>query len=154
MAKKQKSPIEILLEDIQTNQALLKEKELLLQQTRDEKKEISDLLKGFRKDISTLYKYVSDAEREKIDSLGFGPSTSSTGLNHIAQFALDVINEKKKISNGDLYSAYIDSLTQEEEPLTYTIFNVKIRSIFNTGQVTKQKNEDGKDTRDDVIQLL
>lgn len=154
MAKKQKSPIQVLIENITADQKQLKIKDELLTKAKNEKKEISDRLKDYKKDIQTLYKYVSDDERAQLEELGYGPNSSNSGLNAIAQFALDTITEKKKLTNGELYNEYLDAIPENSEALTYSLFNVKIRSVFNTGLVVKQKAEDGKDTRDDLIILL
>ena len=153
MAKKQTSPIQVLIENIKADQKLLTIKDELLTTARNEKKEISTRLKGFKADVNVLFKYLSKEEQIQIEELGYGPNSSESGLNSIAQFALDIILEKKKLTNGELYNEYIDASPENSEVLTYSIFNVKIRPVFNTGLVDKEKTEDGKDTRDDLIFL-
>ncbi len=153
MAKKEKSPIEQLLESIQSDQVLLTEKETLLTQTKEEKKQIVDRLKDYRKDIPVLYKYATAEQKSLIESLGFDNRISESGLNPVAQIALDILTEKKKLTNEELYNAYLDTVPETLDALEYTKFNIRIRSLFSSQYLIKTRAGDGMPTRDDLISL-
>lgn len=148
--------IDVLIENIKTNGELLKEAELAIEEAKDNKREILDRFKDYRKDLSVLMKYADDKHRKQIEELGFDLSDSGNGLNQVAQIAFDLILKAKNntIENGQWYEAYAKIQRDKKvEPVSYTEFNIKCRSLFNTQRLLRKKSSDPKNTREDMISL-
>jgi hypothetical protein len=65
-----------------------------------------------------------------------------------------MLNTKKKsMTNEELYNAYVDSLDNKEQAVTYTIFNVKCRPLFNNQRLIREEGSDPKSSRDNVIKV-
>jgi hypothetical protein len=156
--KKQNNPVAVLIDNIKADQQLLGEKTKILEEAKVEKNEIVARIKEHRKDVAHMWKYMSDAQKAEIESLGLdvAEQTGKRGvLNPVSQIAYDVIMKAKgnKMTNRELFAGYIDSLPTDEDALTYTAFNIKIRQLFNSGRFTKEQIDPNKSGRDDVITL-
>jgi soluble cytochrome b562 len=81
----------ILIENIKTDQELLKEAEQAIEEAKENKGEIQDRFKNYRKDLNVLMKYADEKHRKQIEELGFDLSESSNGHNSVAQIAFDII---------------------------------------------------------------
>ena len=148
--------IDVLIENIKTDQELLKEAEQAIETAKDNKREILDRFKDYRKDLSVLMKYADEKHRKQIEELGFDLSDSGNGLNQIAQIAFDLILKAKDntIENGEWYEAYAKiQIDKKVEPVSYSEFNIKCRSLFNTQRLLRKKGSDPKNTREDMISL-
>ena len=121
----------------------------------EEKREIVDRLKDYRRDVTVLLKYADDGHRKQIEELGFDFSESEQGLNPVAQVALDLILAAKgnQMTNEELYNAYANTFKKKEDAFNYTEFNIKTRSLFNTQRLLRKKGKDPKSSRDDIISL-
>lgn len=122
---------------------------------KEEKREIVDRLKDYRRDVSVLLKYADDGHRKQIEELGFDFSESEQGLNPVAQMALDLILAAKgnQMTNEELYNAYVKTFKNKEDAFNYTEFNIKTRSLFNTQRLLRKKGKDPKSSREDIISL-
>ncbi len=150
------SIVDVLIENIKTDQELLSQTEQAIETSKEEKREILDRFKDYRKDLSVLLKYADENRRKQIEALGFDLSESSQGLNPIATIALDVILKAKdnKLTNFELYNKYVALMfNKEEKTVNYTEFNIKCRSLFNTRRLLRTKGKDPKSSKDDVISL-
>lgn len=148
------NPIENLITFISTDQNLLEESNEVIEKAKDDKKEITDRLKDLRRDVATLYKYATPEQKAKLDSLGFDMNQFSHGLNSVAQIALDILAKfKKQLTNEELYNEYVVSLKVGEEPVSYTGFNIKLRSPLNTQLIVRKVVDDGQGSRTDIIYL-
>ena len=147
--------IGVLIENIKTDQELLKEAEKAIETAKDNKREILDRFKDYRKDLSVLMKYADDKHRKQIEGLGFDLSDSGNGLNPVAQIAFDLILKAKdnKLTNEGLYNGYVKSLINPSDAVSYTEFNIRCRSLFNTQRLLRTKGKDSKSSKDDVISL-
>ncbi|WP_335974056.1 hypothetical protein [Gaetbulibacter jejuensis] len=152
---KDASIVDVLIENIKTDQALLEQTEVQIEKAKDEKREVVARLKDYRKDVSVLLKYADEERRKQIEELGFDFSETENGLNPIATLVLDIIMKAKdnQITNAELYDAYAKTVKNENERLSYTEFNIKCRSLFNTQRLLRKKGKDPKSSRDDVISL-
>ncbi len=148
--------VDVLIENIKTDQGLLEDIEVKIEEEKEAKREITDRLKGYRKDLSVLLKYADETQRQKIEDLGFELSEQSNGLNPVAQLAFDIILKAKnnELSNGALFSAYEKACIDKKQiPVNYTEFNIKCRSLFNTQRLLRKKGKDPKNSREDIISL-
>lgn len=152
---KDASIVDVLIENIKTDQALLEQTEAQIEKAKDEKREVVVRLKDYRKDISVLLKYADEERRKQIEDLGFDFSESGNGLNPVASTVLDIIMKAKdnQLTNAELYDAYSKTIKNENERLSYTEFNIKCRSLFNTQRLLRKKGKDPKSSRDDIISL-
>lgn len=58
-----------------------------------------------------------------------------------------------KLSNEAWHEAYLKTLSVNDKQISYTEFNIKCRSLFNTNKVHRTKGADSKSSKDDVISL-
>lgn len=149
------SIVDVLIENIKTDQVLLNESEEKIEKAKDEKRAVIDRLKDYRKDLSILLKYADEKQRKKIEELGFDLSESKQGLNSVASTAFDILMNAKgnSLTNGEWYDRYVDNLKNKEDAVNYTEFNIKCRSLFNTQRVLRKKGKDPKSSREDIISL-
>ena len=150
------SIVDVLIENITTDQALLKDAEAKITEAKEEKAEVVDRLKDYRKEIAVIAKYATDEQKEKIEALGFDSSDGSNTINTVASMAFDIVVKTKdyKIENGEWYEAYKKiCIDKKEDPLSYTFFNIKCRTLFNTQRLIRTKVGDPKTSREDIISL-
>jgi len=147
--------VDVLIENITTDQNLLSEADKAIEKAKEDKRDIVDRLKDYRKDLSVLLKYTNEEQKKKIEELGFDFSESSSGLNLVAQTALDIILKVKgnKLTNEALYIAYVGTHKKESDAVSYTEFNIKCRSLFNSQKLVRTKGKNSKSSKDDVISL-
>ncbi|MDB4293481.1 hypothetical protein N9954_08750 [Maribacter sp.] len=149
------SIVDVLIQNIKADQLLLKTLDAKIEQTKGEKREIVDRLKDYRKDTSVLLKYADDERRKQLEELGFDFSESERGLNPVASVVLDIIvrTTGNKMTNAELFDAYAKTFKNKEDAYSYTKFNIKCRSLFNTQRLLRAKGKDPKSSRDDIISL-
>lgn len=147
--------VDVLIENIGTDQELLKKADEAIEKAKADRRDIVDRLKDYRKDLSVLLKYANEKQKQKIEELGFDFSESSSGLNSVAQTALDIILKAKdnKLTNEALYKAYVETHEKESDAISYTEFNIKCRSLFNSQKLVRTKGKDPKSSKEDVISL-
>lgn len=152
---KDASIVDVLIENIKTDQALLVQTEAQIEKAKDEKREVVARLKDYRKDVSVLLKYADEERRKQIEDLGFDFSESENGLNPVASLVLDIVMKAKnnQVTNADLYNTYSKTVKNDEERLSYTEFNIKCRSLFNTQRLLRKKGKDPKSSREDIVSL-
>lgn len=151
---KDASIVDVLIENIKTDQKLLEQTEVELTEVREKKSAVKERLKDYRKDISVLLKYADEDKRKELEELGFDFSESERGLNPVAFIIMDIIMKAKdnKATNEELYKAYVASFKNPTDAFNYTEFNIKCRSLFNTQRLLRTKSSSGS-SRDDVISL-
>lgn len=154
---KSNNPVDILIQNIKNDQTLLDEKTRILEEAKEEQKEIASRIKEYRKDVAHMWKYMTEGQQAEIESLGLdasAPSGQRGVLNPISQIALDVLMKAKgnKMTNGKLYAHYVDSVG-DGEPESYSLFNVKLRQLVNGGRITKEQVDKDKASRDDIMTL-
>jgi hypothetical protein len=149
------SIVDVLIENIKTDQGLLQEVEAKIETAKDEKQEIVNRQKEQQKDMATLLKYADETQQAKITELGFEFSEPQKSVNTIAAVAFDIIIKTKdnQMTNGELYDGYVESLKNKEESVKYSAFNIKCRSLFNTQKLLRKKGADPKSSREDIISL-
>lgn len=149
------SIVDVLIENIKTDQTLLQDTEAKIDQAKEAKKAVVDRLKDYRRDVSVLLKYADDDRRKQIEALGFDFSESERGLNPVASIVLDIIMKAKdnQLTNAELYEAYVKTFKKKEDAFNYTEFNIKCRSLFNTQRLLRKKSKDSKSSREDIISL-
>jgi len=149
------SIVDVLIENIKTDQELLATTETKINEAKEEKRAITERLKDYRRDISVLLKYADDNHRKQIEELGFDFSESEQGLNPVAQIALDLVLAAKgnQMTNEELYNAYVKTFKNKEDAFNYTEFNIKTRSLFNTQKLLRKKGKDSKSSREDIISV-
>ncbi|AUC16610.1 hypothetical protein BTO06_16285 [Tenacibaculum sp. SZ-18] len=149
------SIVDILIENIKTDQVLLKETEGKIEQAKEAKRIVVDRLKDYRRDITVMIKYANPEQKKKIEALGFDFSENSSVLNQVATIALEIIMNTKehKLTNETLYNAYSKKVQNKDEMVNYTEFNIKCRSLFNSQKLIRIKGKDPKNSREDIISL-
>lgn len=149
------SIIDVLIGNIHEDQNLLKETEVKIEEAKEAKRAVVGRLKDYRNDVSVLLKYADETQQKKIEELGFDFSESERGLNPVASLALDILMKAKgnQMTNGELYSAYVKTFKNEEDAFSYTEFNIKTRSLFNTQRLLRKKGKDDQSSRDNIISI-
>jgi hypothetical protein len=150
------SIVDVLIENIQTDQELLQEVEAKIETLKGEKSIVFERLKNLRKDVGVMLKYANETQQSKITELGFDIAEPQKSVNTIASVAFDIILKAKdnQMTNGDLYDAYVKSCqNKNEEAEKYSAFNIKCRSLFNTQKLLREKGADTKSSREDIIYL-
>ena len=147
--------VDVLIENIKTDQSLLEQTEAQIETAKENKKDVVDRLKDYRRDVTVLLKYADDEQRKRIEELGFDFSESERGLNPVASLVMDIIMKAKdnQLTNGDLYDAYVKTFKSKSDAFNYTEFNIKCRSLFNTQRLLRKKGSDPKSSRTDTISL-
>ena len=149
------SIVDVLIENIQTDQNLLQEVEVKIDTAKDEKQTIVNRLKEQHKDLGVLSKYADETQQTKIKELGFEIIDHQKNVNTVATVAFDLIIKAKdhQLTNNAWYEGYLKSLTKDEVPLKYSAFNIKCRTLFNTQKLLRKKGSDPKSSREDIISL-
>ncbi|MEQ9263121.1 MAG: hypothetical protein RLP14_08175 [Owenweeksia sp.] len=147
--------VNVLIENITTDQQLLEQVEQKVQEAKAEKKEVTDRLKGYRHDLSVLLKYADETQQKKIEELGLSSGEHNQGLNPIAITVLELLAKAKNhtMTNGELYDAYVKTVQDEDDAESYTQFNIKSRSLFNSQRLIRKKAKDSTSSRDDIISV-
>jgi len=148
------SIVDVLIQNITTDQALLQEAEQKITEAKEEKSEVVDRLKDYRKEIAVIAKYATDEQKEKIEALGFDSTDSSNALNTVASLAFDLIVKAKgyKLTNLEWYNAYVATFKNKDDAINYTAFNIKCRPLFNSQRLIRTKSG-GVSSHEDVISL-
>lgn len=149
------SILDVLIENIQTDQNLLEEVESKIETAKDEKQTIVNRLKEHHKDLSVLSKYANEEQQSKIKELGFSIVEPQKNVNTVAVLAFDLIIKAKdnQLTNDAWYKGYVASLLKGEKALNYSAFNIKCRTLFNTQKLLRKKSGDPKSSREDIISL-
>ncbi len=149
------SIVDVLIENIQTDQNFLQEVETKMNNLKDEKQTIVNRLKEQHKDLSVLSKYADESQQAKIKELGFDIVEPQKSINTVANVALDLIIKAKdnQLTNGAWYDNYVKSVPKNEEALKYSAFNIKCRTLFNTQKLIRTKSKDATSSREDIISL-
>lgn len=149
------SIVDVLIENIKTDQHLLEQTEVKIETAKNEKQEVVNRLKEHQKDVSVLLKYADEEQQTKIKTLGFNFSEPQKSVNSIASIAFDLIMKAKdnQLTNEALYDGYVKSLSNKEEAEKYSAFNIKCRSLFNTQKLLRKKGANPKSSREDIISL-
>jgi DNA helicase IV len=149
------SIIDQLIANVSHDQSLLQEAEERIVKAKEEKKAIQDRLRDYQKEAEVMMKYATEEQIEKLNALDLDFSPSKHGLNTVATITYDIMlnTKKKSMTNEELYDAYVDTLDDKHKAVTYTIFNVKCRPLFNNQRLLRKKGSDPKSSRTDVITL-
>ncbi|MCI5051016.1 MAG: hypothetical protein MRY57_01800 [Candidatus Pacebacteria bacterium] len=147
--------VDILIGNIKEDQMLLNVLEARIEEAKNEKRAIVSRLKEYQKDITVLLKYADNGKKKELEALGFDFSETDRGMNSVASKAYEIITNAKgnKLTNDELYTAYVDSLKDKDTAVNYTEFNIKCRTLFNTQRLLRKKGKDLKSSRDDIISL-
>jgi len=153
--QKQDNLLDRVISNITEDQKALDEQNELIESAKSYKREIIDRIKDSRRDLIAFAKYASDEQLEIIKSLNIDLENSGQGLSNIAQLVLDILQKQPKglMNNGDLYTAYLNSLSDKDATCTYTAFNIKCRSLFNSQRLLKSESKDSKSSREDIISI-
>ena len=149
------SIVDVLIENIKSDQVLLGQAEENMEKAREAKREITDRLKDYRKDASVLLKYADEKQRERLEALGFDFSESEQGLNPVASLVMEILVKAKdhQMTNEALYEAYVSTFKNGDDAYSYTEFNIRCRSLFNTQRLLRKKGKDPKSSRGDIISI-
>jgi hypothetical protein len=149
------SIVDVLIQNIETDQELLLEAEITITGAKEKKAAIAERLKDYRKEIVVILKYANEEQKEQIEALGFNTAESNSGLNTVATLAMDIIMKAKdtKLTNEVLYNAYVETFENKEGVVNYTAFNIKCRPLFNSQRLIRTKAAEGLSSREDIISL-
>lgn len=152
---KNPSIVDLLIENIKTDQNLLADTEIKVVEAKEKKKAIVERLKDYRKEIVVILKYVDDKQKAQIQELGFNFSESEQGLNPVASLVMDIIMKAKdnQLTNEQLYNEYVKTFKKKEDAFNYTEFNIKCRTLFNSQRLLRTKSGEGNSSRADIISL-
>ncbi len=126
----------------------------IIDKAKQEKRETQQRLKHLQRDLATFIKYASDQQLERIEKLGIDHQHLGASLNPIAQSAWDILQKQPKgeMTNEALYLACIKSLEKEDNEISYTDFNIKIRSLLSTQKIIRVEKE-GQSSRKALIRI-
>lgn len=132
----------------------LKEQSELIEKAKSYKREIQDRLRDSRRDLVTLVKYASPDQLKRLKELHIDVEELGQSLNKVAELAFDILQKtaKGEMSNGDLYEAYVATFKNPEDAFSYTEFNIKCRSLFNSQRLIRIEVE-GKKSRDYIVRI-
>ncbi|WP_299213517.1 hypothetical protein [uncultured Dokdonia sp.] len=149
------SIVDVLIQNITQDQALLKDADKQITEAKTAKGEITDRLKGYRKEAEIFLKYANDEQKEKIEALGFNTSETQGSLNNVATRAFNIIMYAKdhSLTNDELYTIYAGNMENPKDALNYTAFNIKCRPLFNSQRLIRTKAAEGLSSREDIISL-
>ncbi|GGG24905.1 hypothetical protein GCM10011344_26940 [Dokdonia pacifica] len=149
------SIVDTLIQNISTDQELLKDADAKITQAKEEKATVADRLKGYRKEVEVFLKYANEEQKKQIEAFGFDTVQTKSGLNDVATHALNIIMEAKGnfLTNDELYTIYAGSHPNPKEVVNYTAFNIKCRPLFNSQKLLRKKAADGLSSREDIISL-
>lgn len=150
------SIVDVLIENIKTDQELLQEVEAKIETLKGEKSIIFERLKNLRRDVGVMLKYANETQQAKITELGFDNAEPQKSVNTIASVAFDIIIKAKdnQMTNGNLYDDYVKSCQDKKEiAVNYSAFNIKCRTLFNTQKLLRKKGTDPQSSREDIISL-
>ena len=66
---KNASIVDVLIENIKTDQALLSETDTKIENAKEEKRTIVNRLKDYHKDVSVLLKYADDSKKKELETV-------------------------------------------------------------------------------------
>lgn len=137
------------------DQKALQEQSKLIEDARSYKNEIKDRLKDSKRDLVTLMKYASDQQLKKIDALNIEFTEYSKGLNPVAESALKILEKHPKgaMTNEALYDEYVKGLPSPTSAYTYTEYNIKLRSLFNSQKLIRDETKDAISSREHIIRI-
>lgn len=149
------SIVDVLIQNITQDQALLKDADKQIEEAKTAKSEIAERLKSYRKEAEIFLKYANEEQKQKIEALGFNSSETKSSLNPVATRALNIIMDAKdnSLTNDELYTIYAGSIENPKDALNYTAFNIKCRPLFNSQHLIRKKVADGLSSREDIISL-
>ena len=148
--------IDVLIENIKTDQELLISNDKQMEVLKEERKEVANRLKSYRADVTVLMKYADEKHKEQIEALGLDLSEgNSQSMNQVANQVMEIVMKVKDntITNGALYEAYVQLQKNPEDAVNYTEFNIKCRSLFNTQRLLRTKGKDATNSREDIVSL-
>ena len=147
--------VDVLIQNITTDQELLKQVDQKIANAKQEKADVADRIKGYRKEAEIFLKYANDEQKQKIEALGFNTSESNSGLNDVATRAFNIIMDAKgnSLTNDELYTIYVGSMLNSKDTINYTAFNIKCRPLFNSQRLLRKKAGEGLSSREDIISL-
>ncbi|WP_299676283.1 hypothetical protein [uncultured Dokdonia sp.] len=149
------SIVDTLIQNITTDQELLKDADAKITQAKEEKATVADRLKGYRKEAEVFLKYANEEQKKQIEALGFDTSETKGSLNDVATRAFNIIMDARDhtLTNDELYTIYAGSHKNPKEALNYTAFNIKCRPLFNSQRLLRKKAAEGLTSREDIISL-
>ncbi len=148
--------IDVLIENIKNDRVSLTKVEEEIQTSRDEKKQIQDRLKESYSDIKVFIKYLDEEQKKKLDELNLDLENSrSSALNMVAETAFDILVKAKdhRLTNIQWYESYLKIAKGEDQKISYSAFNIRCRTLFNSSRVTRTKGKDSTSSKDDFISL-
>lgn len=149
------SIVDVLIQNIETDQELLLEAEITITGAKEKKAAIAERLKDYRKEIVVILKYANEEQKKQIEALGFNTSETTGSLNDVATRAFNIIMDAKdhSLTNDELYTIYAGSMENPKDALNYTAFNIKCRPLFNSQRLIRTKSAEGLSSREDIISL-
>ncbi len=152
---KQDDLLDRVISNITEDRMALKEQNELIDKAKSYKAEIVGRIKDLRRDLSTFVKYATDEQLERIKELDINIDDLGNGLNKVAQQALDILQKQTKgeATNGDLYQMYHALQQNKEDAESYTSFNIKCRSLFNSQRLIRIEPKDAKSSREHIIRI-
>jgi len=144
-----------VIANITEDQKALDEQNELIENAKSYKREIVDRIKDSRRDLVTFVKYATPEQLTKLKELEIDVEDFGNGLNKVAQQALDILRDQPKgeTTNGDLYQMYHALQKNKEEAESYTSFNIKMRSLFNSQRLIRVEPKDAKSSREHIIRI-
>ncbi len=137
------------------DQKALEEQSTLIEDAKSYKNEIKDRLKDSRHDLVTLMKYATDEQIKQINELGIDLEDASRMTNPVATLAIEILEKQEKgsMTNEALYEAYVKTFKSPDDAFTYTEFNIKCRSLFNSMRLIREEPTDASSSREHIIKI-
>ena len=146
--------IDLLIENITNDELLFEEQTELLRKTQEEISGARDRLREAKEDLETLMKFATDEQKQRVEESGIDTDIPEVETSSVADMVMEILQNSKdgKMKNQDLYNEYVKLCGPDVEAETYTQFNIKCRSLFNSQRLVKQ-TEGASSSRDYIISL-
>ncbi len=109
---------------------------------------------GFMTDYMTE-KQIAEVEELDLFYVDQEEVQERSRLNEVAQQSFDLLSNSKtgQMTNGELYERYTETVPDNEQPLKYGEFNIKLRSLFSNMRLLREIPEDVSSSRDHIIKV-
>lgn len=121
--------------------------------------EANERIKKAGQALSFMTDYMTDEQIELVESFNLyfvdlEPSPERGRVNEVAALAFEILKKSKDgtMTNEALHEAYCKE-ADEEDPIKYGAFNIKLRSLFSSQKLIRIEPEDAQNSREHIIKI-
>lgn len=119
-----------------------------------------DRIRNGQQALSFMTEYMTEKQLKEVEELNLfyvdhEDVQERSRLNEVAQAAFEILQKSKtgEMTNGALYENYTKSLKDDEQPVKYGEFNIKLRSLFSNNRLLRVVPEDAENSRTHIIRV-